>query len=146
MAYDYGQWKIVDLIDIFNPNTDKRIVKYLSKRYVSDIASFDRRNKNKSTEKVRNYLAQEIELETAATDNSIAEQDAASQSNPEEVVDLKKMQKQADLAKPASEFNLAEEIKNSSNFLELSTDVFDGNKHELITDELVDNNMQVWLI
>lgn len=144
MAYDYGQWKIVDLIDIFDPNTDKRIVKYLSKRYVSDIASFDRRNRNKSTEKVRNYLAQEIEPETAATDNSIAEKD--SESNPEEEVDLKKIQKQADLAKPASEFNLAEEIKNSSNFLELLTDVFDGNKHELITDELVDNNMQVWLI
>lgn len=37
MAYDHNMWKLVDLIDIFSLNTDKRLIKCLSRRYVTDI-------------------------------------------------------------------------------------------------------------
>lgn len=36
MAYDYGLLNIVNLIDIFNSNTDTKIVKYLARRYLKE--------------------------------------------------------------------------------------------------------------
>lgn len=58
MAYDTEMWKIVDFIDIFSVHTDKRIVKYLSRRYVNEIECLNRRNSEISSSKVRNYLNQ----------------------------------------------------------------------------------------
>lgn len=136
MAYDHEMWKLVDLIDIFSAHTDKRIVKYLSRRYVNEIESLNTpmHHNEISSAKVRSYLnrttattsnGEEDEV-SSTTATSITTAGSSSTKNSEKE---RAMENEVEAAKPASINGLNETDPTS--------------RRELITPQLVEQAIQV---
>lgn len=117
MAYDHKMWKLVDLIDIFSQSTDKRIVKYISRRYVNELESFQPvETKPESLGNVKLLLAKQPQSNVDSKEGSIKEE------NEEE------LEKEIDYTKPPSRQGINDDSSEIAKIPLVITEEFVANK------------------
>jgi len=112
MAYDNDLFQIVDLIDIFDPNTDPKIVKYLTERYLKENFKADEEPVEESTVLYENRLQTDFVSDTGEKPSIIITNEFESRKKLDLDSELieQEMHKEADEARPSS--NISNRLNN----------------------------------